>query len=51
MLSLIYSKIGGTPRVLAILMATLAPTVSQTLSADQRFDAILGCVLFRAKLS
>jgi hypothetical protein len=42
MLSLLYPKIGGILRLLAILVATLAPTVSQTLSADQSFDVMLG---------
>ncbi|WP_341868585.1 DUF2946 family protein [Paraburkholderia lacunae] len=40
--SLFHSKIGGILRLLAILMAIFAPTVSQTLSADQRFDVIAG---------
>jgi hypothetical protein len=42
MLSLFHRKIGSILGLLAILMATLAPTVSQTLSAEQRFDAISG---------
>lgn len=35
---LFHSKIGGILRLLAIPMATLAPPVSQTLSADQHVD-------------
>jgi hypothetical protein len=39
---LFSSKIGGIPRLLAILMAMLAPPVSQSLSADQRVDLTAG---------
>ncbi|ADG20918.1 conserved hypothetical protein (plasmid) [Paraburkholderia atlantica] len=35
-----HRGIGSVLGLLAILMATLAPTVSHTLAADQRFDAI-----------
>ncbi|WP_277039220.1 DUF2946 domain-containing protein [Caballeronia mineralivorans] len=44
MLSLLHRKIGSILGLLAILMATLAPTVSQSLSADQRFDAVSGAI-------
>lgn len=42
MTRLFHSKIGGILRLLAIPMAVLAPPVSQTLSADQRFDVTVG---------
>jgi hypothetical protein len=35
MVNRLYRKIGGLPGLLAILMATLAPTVSQTLAATR----------------
>jgi hypothetical protein len=40
MRSLFHRRIGSVLGLLAILMATLAPTVSHTVAADQRFDAI-----------
>ncbi|MGF6757995.1 DUF2946 domain-containing protein [Paraburkholderia sp. GAS42] len=42
MLSLFHRKIGSILGLLAILMATLAPTVSHILAADQRFEAVSG---------
>ncbi|MFP3564601.1 DUF2946 domain-containing protein [Paraburkholderia sp. SIMBA_030] len=44
MLRLIHRKIGSILGLLAILMATLAPTVSHTLAADERSEAFPGAL-------
>ncbi|WP_185733527.1 DUF2946 domain-containing protein [Burkholderia sp. Bp8998] len=42
MSALFHRKIGSILGLLAILMATLAPTVSQSLSSEHEFDALSG---------
>ncbi|WP_431823748.1 DUF2946 domain-containing protein [Burkholderia sp. F1] len=42
MSALLRRKIGSILGLLAILMATLAPTVSQSLSSEREFEAVSG---------
>ncbi|NTZ85207.1 DUF2946 domain-containing protein [Burkholderia metallica] len=42
MSALFRKKMGSILGLLAILMATLAPTVSQSLSSEHQFDAVSG---------
>lgn len=44
MSALFRRKLGSILGLLAILMATLAPTVSQSLSSEHQFDAVSGAL-------